>query len=321
MSQTVQAILELEKQLGQRIVGQPQVVRQLILALLCNGHVLLEGYPGTAKTRAMKSLALLLNASMGRVQFTPDLLPSDITGTEVYVDDGSRHQLVFQQGPVFNQLLLADEINRAPAKVQSALLEAMEERQITVAGQSYSLPEPFLVMATQNALEQEGTYPLPEAQLDRFLFKVMISYPQRDSERVMMDLVRQEEEQQQWAPDSVTELSVLDDARQQISAMQVSDTVADYIVDLVMATRQPDSFQQLGTLLAAGVSPRATIALNRAARAHAWLEGRSHVDPDDVKAIAPAVLRHRLLLDYDAMARGVDSEEVIALLLQQVAVA
>ncbi len=310
----------LESQLSEQVLGQTEVVRELLIGLLCQGHVLLEGYPGTAKTRAVRRLAAMLDASMGRIQFTPDLLPADITGAEVYHPQREEQRLVFEPGPIFKQLVLADEINRAPAKVQSALLEAMEERQVTAAGTSHPLPDPFMVIATQNPLEQEGTYPLPEAQLDRFLLKIKLGYPSRTSELAMLEVVAREQ-RQAWQPQALVDLNIIKAAQRSVLEVAVAPVIEEYIVDITMATRHTEQSQApLAGALLAGVSPRATIALHRASRAHAWLAGRNAVEPDDVRAVAPAVLRHRLLLSYSAQADGLDADTLVAALLAQVAI-
>ncbi len=284
-SENLGAIQSMMRQMSQSVIGQEEVVRTLAMALLCNGNVLLEGLPGTAKTRSIKTLSQVLQARLGRIQFTPDLLPSDVTGNEIYQENQGRSELQFQPGPIFNELILADEINRAPAKVQSALLEAMEERQITVAGKTYPLPPLFMVLATQNPIEQEGTYPLPEAQMDRFLMKIRVDYPDAAAEREIVRLVQSEE-----AHDTELQMIPQDHifaARSDIQAMQVAPAVEQYIVDLVMATRQPELFgDQLDQWIDTGSSPRASIALHRAGRASAWLDGRDHVTPDDVRSVA-----------------------------------
>lgn len=314
------AILSLTEQMSQSVLGQSHVVRSLALALLCNGNVLLEGLPGTAKTRSIKTLAQALKVGLGRIQFTPDLLPADVTGSETYHDHEGTGQLTFEPGPIFNELVLADEINRAPAKVQAALLEAMEERQVTVAGKTYPLPALFLVLATQNPIEQEGTYPLPEAQMDRFLFKVRVDYPAADAERQIVRMLQAEESAAAVINDPIDPSHIFT-ARAAIQALTVSDPVEKYLVDLVMATRSPQHFgDDLANWIAVGSSPRASIGLHRAARAEAWLSGRDHVLPADVQAVAPAVLRHRLILSYDALADGIDSDQVITALLDRVAV-
>lgn len=315
-----QQINLLAEQMNRAVVGQESVVHSLILALLSNGNVLLEGLPGTAKTRSIKTLAAILGVNLGRIQFTPDLLPADVTGSETYHEsDSNQGQLTFQPGPIFNELVLADEINRAPAKVQAALLEAMEERQVTVAGKTYPLPPLFLVMATQNPIEQEGTYPLPEAQMDRFLFKVRVDYPDAASERAIVQMLQQEE------GNNTTDLTPIDptiilEARKGIQKVSVSSPVEKYLVDLVVATRHPESLSPaLASWITIGSSPRASIALHRAARAEAWYRERDHVLPEDVRTVAPAVLRHRLMLSYDALADGVDSDQVVKELLALVA--
>ncbi len=314
------AVNDLIEQINGRILGQASIIEGLVLALLCNGNVLVEGLPGTAKTRAIKTLASALGVSLGRIQFTPDLLPADVTGSETYVESETGGQLRFEPGPIFNQLVLADEINRAPAKVQSALLEAMEERQVTVGGTTYPLPPLFMVMATQNPIEQEGTYPLPEAQTDRFLFKLRVDYPDANAELRIVQMLQTEEQHQSPLPAVLSNDDLLA-ARDAIHDMPVAQVVEQYLVDLVLATRQPTGISdKLVRWIAVGASPRASIALHRAARARAWLVGRDYVTPEDVQALAPAVLRHRLVLSYDALAEGVDSDAVIAELIAVVAV-
>ncbi len=309
-------IIDLGKRIGQSIIGQETMVERLLLGLLANGHLLVEGLPGLAKTRAIKSLAKNLEAELSRVQFTPDLLPADITGSEIYFSEGGKGEFKFQQGPIFANLILADEINRAPAKVQSALLEAMEERQVTVGGKSYPLPDLFMVMATQNPIEQEGTYPLPEAQLDRFLMHVEVGYPDDASEAAIMRLNRNEENAahtkgQPTAPQRLDPQSVFD-ARKDIGAVVVSEPVEKYIVALVIATRYPDRYDKdLAKLLQVGVSPRGSIGLDKVSRAYAWLKGRDYVTPDDVKAVANDVFRHRLILSYEAHASNTTPDQVI----------
>ena len=321
MSEHLNAIHRMMEQMSQSVIGQEQVVRSLTLALLCNGNVLLEGLPGTAKTRSIKALSKVLSATLGRVQFTPDLLPSDVTGNEIYQDNQCKSDLTFQPGPVFNELLLADEINRAPAKVQSALLEAMEERQVTVAGKTYPLPELFMVLATQNPIEQEGTYPLPEAQMDRFLLKVKVNYPATDAELAIVRLLQAEEGDSTEALEQISSSHVFA-AREAIQTLKPSPAVEQYLVDLVLATRNPANYgEQPAQWIETGASPRASIALHRAARANAWLSGRDTVMPGDVQAVAHPVLRHRLILSYDALADGIDPDTIIDELLAQVAVA
>ncbi len=306
----------LEQHLNQRILGQHLLVRRLLIALLADGHLLVEGAPGLAKTRAVKALADGIEAEFQRIQFTPDLLPADLTGTEIYRPQDS--SFVFQRGPLFHSLLLADEINRAPAKVQSALLEAMAERQITVGAATYKLPDLFLVMATQNPIEQEGTYPLPEAQLDRFLMHVRVPYPDAAHELAILRLARGEAAELPAPPSEKLPAAAIHAARQEVLGLFMDPAVEQYIVDLVMATREPAD-EALRRWLAFGVSPRATLALDRCARAQAWLEGRDFVRPDDVQAIAPDVLRHRLLLRYEAEAEGIDGDTVVTRILNAVA--
>jgi len=316
-------ITALKDRIGRSIVGQEHVVETLILGLLADGHLLLEGLPGLAKTRAVKSLANNLAVEMSRIQFTPDLLPSDVTGSIVYDAQASgADKFRFDPGPVFANLVLVDEINRAPAKVQAALLEAMEERQVTAAGKSQPLPQPFMVLATQNPIEQEGTYPLPEAQLDRFLMHVYVDYPDKDAELEILHLVRGEEGASAAAQGQRLSSEAIFTARREIKAVKLSDTVERYLVDLILATRPPRELdEKLGLWLEVGASPRATIALDRCARAKAWLSGRSHVTPDDVRAVVHAVLRHRLILRYEATADGVTANDVVDHLLKVVAIA
>ena len=310
--------------IAEDVLGQDQVIRQILLGLLANGHVLLESLPGLAKTRMVKALSRHLQARMSRIQFTPDLLPSDITGAEILQQVDGQNQIRFQQGPLFGNLILADEINRAPAKVQAALLEAMEERQITVAGVSHPLPALFVVLATQNPIEQEGTYPLPEAQMDRFLMKVLLDYPKPEDESQVLQLLRREEQQSGPTKASLTEAlpqDVLFAARKEISAMHVSAAIDRYLIDLIDATRHPANYDaDLARWIDLGSSPRGGIALDRLSRSHAWLEGRDFVAPDDVRAMVHPVLRHRIKLSYDAVADEVSAEQVLDRLLDQVAV-
>ncbi|WP_086773888.1 AAA family ATPase [Vibrio coralliirubri] len=322
MNPTLDSINQLKQQMESSVIGQQHMVDTLLVALLTNGNVLLEGLPGTAKTRSIKSLASALQVDLGRVQFTPDLLPSDVTGTEVYQDVDGKPTLTFQPGPVFNNLLLADEINRSPAKVQAALLEAMEERQITVAGKTYKLPDLFMVLATQNPVEQEGTYPLPEAQMDRFIMKINLDYPDADAEEQIIKLVRSEEKPSTDKPEPIDPQCIFD-ARDQLRDIHCSDAVLKYIVAIVVATRQPELYPEspLSQWIGVGSSPRATIALDKCSRAMAWLNGKDFVDPDDVRNVVHGVLRHRLILSYDALAEGVSSDRVIDEILSQVAVA
>ena len=314
------AIQSMMQQMGQSVIGQEEVVRTLALALLCNGNVLLEGLPGTAKTRSIKTLSQVLQAGLGRIQFTPDLLPSDVTGNEIYQDNQGKSELQFQPGPIFNELVLADEINRAPAKVQSALLEAMEERQITVAGKTYQLPPLFMVLATQNPIEQEGTYPLPEAQMDRFLMKISVDYPESDAELAIIRMLQQEEAQDTAERVRIPQSHIFA-ARETIQKMQVSAAVEQYIVDLVMATRLPGEFgDKLASWIDTGSSPRASISLHRACRASAWLDDRDYVDPEDVRSVLHAIMRHRLIMTYDALADQITPDDIIDEIIQQVAV-
>ncbi|TXS92794.1 MoxR family ATPase [Parahaliea maris] len=310
----------LENWLSQQIIGQSHLVQRLIIALLADGHLLVEGAPGLAKTRAIKSLADGIEGSFHRVQFTPDLLPGDVTGTEIYrPQEGSFH---FQPGPVFHNLVLADEVNRAPAKVQSALLEAMAERQVSVGSETYALPNLFLVMATQNPIEQEGTYPLPEAQLDRFLLHVRVGYPDARAERDILRLTRSEAVHNSSEPPPPLTQEAVFEARREVLELHMAESIEEYIVQLVIATREPGHYSsELAGWIEYGGSPRATIALDRCARAHAWLDGREFVSPEDVQAVAADVLRHRLLLSFEAEANGVTADQVIRELLSRVPVA
>ncbi|MEZ0601994.1 AAA family ATPase [Paraburkholderia sp. IW21] len=315
-----ETIMRFESSVNEAIVGQQAVVRQVLIALLADGHVLLESLPGLAKTRTVKAIATRLAASMSRIQFTPDLLPSDITGAETLLQNGTERMLGFQPGPIFGNLILADEINRAPAKVQSALLEAMEERQISVAGKTHKMPDLFLVMATQNPIEQEGTYPLPEAQMDRFLLKVLISYPSPQSEVDMLKLLRRESNDIAGAP-GVLAQDVIFAVREEIRRIAVAPAIDDYIVSLVNATRHgKDIDADLGKWIEIGASPRGSIGLDRASRVQAWLADRTFVTPDDVRAVVHPVLRHRLILSYDANAENISADAVVDRLIEKVAV-
>ena len=320
-----EAITALQTQMENSIIGQQDLIRQMIVGLLANGHLLLESLPGLAKTRAVKSMARYLDTDMRRIQFTPDLLPSDITGSEVLYQKDGQNIFQFQPGPIFGNIILADEINRAPAKVQSALLEAMEERQITVAGSTHKMPDLFIVMATQNPIEQEGTYPLPEAQLDRFLMKVLIDYPDTASEIGVLELVRGEElagtDSDQASTLQRIEPTSLFEARRQIHGIHVAPAIEQYVMALVDATRHPERYDKtLATWIQIGSSPRGGIGLERTARVNAWLEGRPHVTPDDVRAMVHGVLRHRIILSYDANAEGIHADQVIDKILELVAV-
>ena len=310
----------LRDHLQERIVGQKILTNRLIEALIADGHLLVEGAPGLAKTKAIRELSRAIEAGDHRIQFTPDLLPADLTGTDVYrPEDGSFR---FEHGPLFHNLVLADEINRAPAKVQSALLEAMAERQVTVGRKTYPLPELFLVMATQNPIEQEGTYPLPEAQLDRFLMYVQIGYPEADAERKILSLVRDEARgQEPPAFDHVSQKTIFA-ARREALDLFVSPALEEYMVQLVLATRNPEPYDaSLAEAVRCGASPRGTISLDRCARAHAWLEGADFVTPDHVQAVAKDVLRHRILLTFEAEADGQTADGLLDTLIQKVPLA
>jgi MoxR-like ATPase len=314
-----EAFKELRVWLEGQIVGQQKLVERLLIALLADGHLLVEGAPGLAKTKAIKCLGEGIEGEFHRIQFTPDLLPGDVTGTDIYrPEDGSFR---FQHGPIFHNLVLADEINRAPAKVQSALLEAMAERQVSIGRKSYKLPDLFLVMATQNPIEQEGTYPLPEAQLDRFLMHVEVGYPDADSERRILALARQEAGHHQETPARVVSQDEIHLARQAVLDIHMAASVEEYIVQLVVASRNPGNYSEsLAGLIEYGGSPRATIALDRCSRALAWLRGRDFVSPDEVQDVVHDILRHRLILSFEAEANGISKNQVIDLLLQHVPV-
>jgi len=313
----LQHIIEnLTNWLNQNIVGQQQLVERLIVALLADGHLLVEGAPGLAKTKAIKTLSQGLEADFHRIQFTPDLLPADITGSDIYRPQQGNFE--FQAGPLFHNLVLADEINRAPAKVQSALLEAMAEGQISVGKTTYSLPQLFMVMATQNPIEQEGTYPLPEAQMDRFLMHVLVDYPNPETERTILKLSRDEVVGEQQMPEIVTQQDLFA-ARQQVLEVHMADAVEEYLVQLVLATRNSHTYGgDLAEWLDYGASPRATIALDRCSRAVAWLNQRDFVTPDDVRNVAHDVLRHRIILSFEAEANGISANQVIDKLLASV---
>lgn len=302
-----------------QIIGQQHLVDRLLISLLADGHLLVEGAPGLAKTKAIKALTQAIEGNFHRIQFTPDLLPGDVTGTDIYRPETGTFQ--FQHGPIFHNLILADEINRAPAKVQSALLEAMAERQVSIGRTTYKLPDLFLVMATQNPIEQEGTYPLPEAQLDRFLLHVEVGYPDASAERDILRLARNEAAHAAIAvPHTLTQQHIMA-ARGELLALHMADNVEQYIVQLIVATRSPEQFDKsLAGMIEYGASPRGTIALDRCARAHAWLRGRDFVSPDDVHAVVHDTLRHRLLLTFEAEADGITRNQVIDKLLQAVPV-
>ena len=312
--QHLETFQRLQRYLELQVIGQQELVKQLLVALLADGHILVEGPPGLAKTRAVKKLSQCIEGNFHRVQFTPDLLPSDLTGTDIFRPETG--EFTFQPGPIFNSLVLADEINRAPAKVQAAMLEAMGEKQITVGRETYKLPELFLVMATQNPIEQEGTYPLPEAQLDRFLLHLDVSYPSFDSELEILRLNRGEALGENEALSVNLTQDMIFQARKAVLNIHMADNVERYLIRLIMATRQPDKYDtQLVNWLEMGVSPRATLALDRCARAHAWISGRDFVSPEDIQIMAFPVLRHRLLLSYQAQAEGVHPNQVIQRLL------
>lgn len=319
----LESVKQIQTEMQRSVIGQDEVIERLLIALLANGNVLLEGLPGLAKTRSIKSLAKVLEAGLSRIQFTPDLLPSDVTGTEIYQNTPEGGTFQFQPGPIFNNLVLADEINRAPAKVQSALLEAMEERQVTVAGTTHKLPDLFMVLATQNPIEQEGTYPLPEAQMDRFLMKIYIDYPSTTSEQQIVRLVREEEKQSGTAHERVkVAQQVIFDARQEIQNVYVSEVIETYTVDLIAATRYPDRYSKdLKAWIQIGASPRGSITLDKCSRVYAWMQERDYVTPDDVRAIIKDVLRHRIALSYEAQANGISSDRVIEEIVKLVAVA
>jgi MoxR-like ATPase len=302
-------------EVGKRVVGQDYMIERLLIGLLTGGHVLLEGVPGLAKTLTVRTLAETINTTFQRIQFTPDLLPADVIGTQVY--DQSTGSFSVKKGPIFANVVLADEINRAPAKVQAALLEAMQEKQVTIGGTTYRLEEPFLVLATQNPIEQEGTYPLPEAQVDRFMLKLHVDYPSRDEEKEVLRRMSS------GNPIPIRHMATPEEilaARKRISELYVDERIVDYIVDLVHATRFPQEakLEDLVPLIEFGASPRATLALTQGARAHAFLQGRAYVTPDDVKAVAPDVLRHRVLTTYEAEAEDVTSDNVVARILDAV---
>jgi MoxR-like ATPase len=314
---TREAFQQISAAMNASVIGQENVVERLLIAILANGHILMEGLPGVAKTRSIKTLSKLIESEFRRVQFTPDLLPSDVTGSEIYREQTGSFD--FQPGPIFGNLVLADEINRAPAKVQAALLEAMEERQVTVAGTTHGLPDLFLVLATQNPIEQEGTYPLPEAQMDRFLLYVHVPYPPAENEAAILRLVRGEKSG--TAAESPPRISqeLVFAARKEVNAIHVAETAEKYIVDLVIGTREPQRHGgDLAKWIRLGASPRATLALDAAARAHAWLRGQDFVSPDNIRAVAPACLAHRIHLSYEAEAAGKTRNDVIEALLKAV---
>ena len=311
------SLSELQHWLNRQIVGQQNLVERLLIALLADGHLLVEGAPGLAKTKAIKTLSEGISGDFHRIQFTPDLLPADITGSDIYRPESGSFE--FQPGPIFHNLVLADEINRAPAKVQSALLEAMAERQISVGQSTYALPTLFLVMATQNPIEQEGTYPLPEAQMDRFLMHVNVGYPAVEAERSILKLARNEAMHIEAEQPEIVDEQTLLDARKQVLSVHMAEPVEEYIVQFILATRNPETYGgELANWLEFGGSPRATIALDRCSRAHAWLNGQDFVSPDNVRAVVNDVLRHRLILSFEAEASGITPDKVIDTLLHSV---
>ncbi|MBF0380101.1 MAG: MoxR family ATPase [Magnetococcales bacterium] len=320
---TSQSLHQLFNNVSSKIIGQEILVKRLLIALLADGHLLVEGAPGLAKTRAIKVLSSCIDGDFQRIQFTPDLLPADLTGTDIFRPQEGTFK--FQPGPLFHNLILADEINRAPAKVQSALLEAMGERQITVGSTTYHLPDMFLVMATQNPIEQEGTHPLPEAQLDRFLMLIRIDYPNYESERQILQLVRKEvltnRDDYTPAEEEAIDKETIFAARQEVLDLHMSENLETYLIQIIMATREPNVLGgKYSNIIQYGASPRATIALDRCARANAWLEGRDFVTPEDIQSLAYDVLRHRILLTFEAEAEGITTDHLISKLLAAVPV-
>lgn len=319
MSETRDKLISLKDYMETKIIGQEELVKKLIITMLADGHALVEGAPGLAKTKAIKTMAECINAGYNRIQFTPDLLPSDITGSEIYV--ASKGEFEFRKGPIFANLILADEINRAPAKVQSALLEAMAERQVSIGGKRYLLPELFMVMATQNPIEHEGTYNLPEAQLDRFLMYIKIDQPNAESEKKILRLVRGEVSEDKTAVQKFNKLEIADvlNARKEVLNVHMSEPIEEYLVQLIMATRHPEKYdRKLAGQVLFGASPRATIALDRCAKINAWIDGRDFVTPEDIHSVIYDVLRHRIILTFEAQAEGTTTDEVIASLLKTV---
>ncbi len=317
-------IMDLRSRMAQSIIGQTEVIDRLLIGLLANGNLLIEGLPGLAKTRAVKAMAKNMDAQFSRIQFTPDLLPSDVTGTEIYQQTDKDSEFKFEPGPIFANIVLADEINRAPAKVQAALLEAMEERQVTVSGTTHKMEPLFIVMATQNPIEQEGTYPLPEAQMDRFLMHVQITYPPVEDEVEVIRLVRGEDiaagkDAPKEHPPAIPQDAIFD-ARFEIGQIHVSDAMDRYMADIVQATRTPEALSpELASWIEIGASPRASLALDKCGRTHAWMNERDYVDPADIRAIAHDVLRHRVTLSFEAQGSGKSADDVIAELLRLVA--
>ena len=307
-----QIMTEMEKV----VVGQKRLMERMLIGLLCDGHLLVEGLPGLAKTTAVKTLAATIRTTFQRIQFTPDLLPADILGTQVYRPDRTSFEI--KKGPIFNNIILADEINRAPAKVQSALLEAMQELQVTIGKETFHLDRPFLVLATQNPIEQEGTYPLPEAQIDRFMLKIRVDYPTAAEERQIMDRV---DEIGSGKVSGVVDISRIESAKETLKSIHMEDKIKDYIVRIIRATRDPEDYGlELGPMISYGASPRASIWLGQASRAHAFLKGRGYVTPQDVKSMAPDVLRHRIMLSYEAEAEGKSTDDLIDIFLERIEV-
>jgi MoxR-like ATPase len=303
-------------EIGKVVVGQRHLVERMLIGLLCDGHLLLEGLPGLAKTTAVKALAAAIRTTFQRIQFTPDLLPADILGTQVYRPDNASFEI--KKGPIFHNIILADEINRAPAKVQSALLEAMQERQVTIGEKTFLLDRPFLVLATQNPIEQEGTYPLPEAQIDRFMLKIRVDYPSAEEEK---EITARFDKGPAENVNGVVEVSQIESARETMRSVHMEEKILDYIVRISRATRDPEAFGlELGAMISYGASPRASIWLSLASRAHAFMSGRGYVTPQDVKSMAPDVLRHRLILSYEAEAEGKSTDDLIDVFLERIEV-
>jgi len=315
-----ESIQILQKRMNASIIGQENIVERLIIGLLANGNLLVEGLPGLAKTRAVRAMAKSIDSKFSRIQFTPDLLPSDVTGSENMYEENGEYKFRFEEGPIFGNIILADEINRAPAKVQAAMLEAMEERQVTVAGKTHKLPELFIVMATQNPIEQEGTYPLPEAQKDRFLMHVNITYPDKASEIEVIKLVRGERSgTKEESREEITQEMIFD-ARKEIALVQSSETIEQYIVDLVFATRYPEEYDEtLASYIDIGVSPRASLALDQCSRVYAWMQRRDYTTPEDVRAVIHDIFRHRITLSYEAQSERVSNDDIIDTILGLVA--
>lgn len=311
-----EVIHKLRQAIGEVMVGQTELIDRLLIGLFADGHVLVEGVPGLAKTTAVKALAEAIDTGFQRIQFTPDMLPSDVIGTEIF--QPQKGEFTVKKGPIFTNIVLADEINRAPSKVQSALLEAMQERQVTIGSETFGLENPFLVMATQNPIEQEGTYPLPEAQVDRFMMKLLVDYPNKSEEKQIMQ--RMASGAKLTVESVITPKDILE-ARELIEDIRIEDRVADYIIDIILATRDPEAYGlDLGRYLQFGASPRGSIALNQCARAYAFIDGRDYVKPEDIKTIAPDVLRHRLILSYEAEAEDLSSDDLLHQLLDQIEV-